>query len=99
MSLRAPLSRPCSRQNLAKFAARDSARRKAARLSKIGSSPSNSRPNSIISSGSSHRSQPMSPMSPLSPISESKRGSLLGRSLSLNRKGKEREVEVSRPST
>ncbi|CAK9782295.1 hypothetical protein CC85DRAFT_282307 [Cutaneotrichosporon oleaginosum] len=81
--------------NLAKFAARDSARRKAARVSRIGSSPSNSRPNSITStSSSSHRSQPMSPMSPLSPISEGKRTSLLGlsRSSSSN-KGKEREAE------
>ncbi|BEJ18219.1 hypothetical protein CspHIS471_0704960 [Cutaneotrichosporon sp. HIS471] len=84
--------------NLAKFAARDSARRKAARLSKIGSSPSNSRPNSIISNNSSHTSQPMTPMSPLSAISEHKRSSVLGgssqRSHPLDREAQERLAQT-----
>lgn len=65
-------------QNLAKIAARDQARRKAARLSKtIPGSPGTSRPNSMISSTSSS-SHSRSQMSPLSSISESKRGSILG---------------------
>lgn len=90
-----------SLQNLAKFAARDQARRKAARLSKtFSSSPSGSRRNSITSSTSSNsRSQ----MSPLSSISESKRGSIFGYVGSLvsskERLEEENEVSHSRSAT
>ncbi|GMK59477.1 hypothetical protein CspeluHIS016_0800830 [Cutaneotrichosporon spelunceum] len=79
--------------NLAKFAAKDNARRKAARLSKVWSSPSNSRPNSIISNTSSSSSQPVSSVRPLSAISETRLGGVLGESSNRSSQGERENKE------